>query len=174
VHGDICGPITPVTPSSNRYFLLLMDDYSRYMWAVLLPTKDDVLMTIKNVQAVEEWKSGKKIHTLHTDRGGEFTAGHFNDYFAEFSVQRKLTTPYSPPPNGIIERCNQTVVGAACNMLKVKDLPGMFWGEAVMTTVYVLNRTSSKGAVCRTSYELWTSTKLSVHHFAHFRVRGSC
>jgi hypothetical protein len=28
VHGDICGPISPVTPSGNRYFLLLIDDYS--------------------------------------------------------------------------------------------------------------------------------------------------
>ena len=28
LHGDICGPITPATPSGNRYFLLLVDDYS--------------------------------------------------------------------------------------------------------------------------------------------------
>jgi hypothetical protein len=32
IHGDMCGPITPVTPSGNRYFLLLIDDMSRYMW----------------------------------------------------------------------------------------------------------------------------------------------
>jgi hypothetical protein len=29
LHGDICGPIYPPTPSGNRYFLLLVDDYSR-------------------------------------------------------------------------------------------------------------------------------------------------
>ena len=28
LHGDSCGPITPATPSGNRYFLLLVDDYS--------------------------------------------------------------------------------------------------------------------------------------------------
>jgi hypothetical protein len=32
VHGDLCGPVTPVTPSGNQYFLLLVDDMSRYMW----------------------------------------------------------------------------------------------------------------------------------------------
>jgi hypothetical protein len=31
LHGGIRGPITPLTPSGNRYFLLLVDDYSRYM-----------------------------------------------------------------------------------------------------------------------------------------------
>jgi hypothetical protein len=32
VHRDLCGPITPATHGGRRYFLLLMDDYSRYMW----------------------------------------------------------------------------------------------------------------------------------------------
>jgi hypothetical protein len=49
VHGDICSPISPITPSGNRYFLLLVDDYSRYMWVVLLPTKDGTAAAIKNV-----------------------------------------------------------------------------------------------------------------------------
>ena len=40
VHGDICGPITPMTPSGNRYFLLLVDDMSWYMWLCLLASKD--------------------------------------------------------------------------------------------------------------------------------------
>jgi hypothetical protein len=31
VHEDLCLPITPATPSGNRYFLLLVDDYSRFM-----------------------------------------------------------------------------------------------------------------------------------------------
>lgn len=31
VHSDICGTITPTTPSGNQYFLLLVDDMSRFM-----------------------------------------------------------------------------------------------------------------------------------------------
>lgn len=31
VHGDICGPISPPTSAGNRYFLLLIDDFSRVM-----------------------------------------------------------------------------------------------------------------------------------------------
>jgi hypothetical protein len=31
LHRDLCGPINPRTPRGNGYFLLLVDDYSRYM-----------------------------------------------------------------------------------------------------------------------------------------------
>nr|GEU31468.1 zinc finger, CCHC-type [Tanacetum cinerariifolium] len=31
VYGDLCGPITPLTPSRKKYILLLVDDYSRYI-----------------------------------------------------------------------------------------------------------------------------------------------
>jgi len=32
VHGDLCGPITPTTPGGRKYFILLVDDYSWYIW----------------------------------------------------------------------------------------------------------------------------------------------
>ncbi|KAG8097902.1 hypothetical protein GUJ93_ZPchr0013g34364 [Zizania palustris] len=53
-------------------------------------------------------------------------------------------------------------------MLKGKNLPAIFWGEAVMAAVYVLNRSSSKGAGGRTPYELWTGSTPSVHHLRTF------
>jgi hypothetical protein len=53
-------------------------------------------------------------------------------------------------------------------MLKAKDLPVTFWGEAVMTAVYILNRSSTKGASGRTPYELWTGNTPSVHHLRTF------
>lgn len=40
VCGDLCGPISPATPAGKRYFLLLVDDKSRYMWVTLLQSKN--------------------------------------------------------------------------------------------------------------------------------------
>jgi hypothetical protein len=80
VHGDICGPINPVTPSGNKYFLLLVDDYSRFMWNSLLPSKDAAATAIKNIQATVEHKSGRKLLMPRTDRGGEFTATDYDMY----------------------------------------------------------------------------------------------
>ena len=51
VHADLCGAITPPTPGERRYFLLLVDDYSRYIWLVLLSTKDEAGAALKRFQA---------------------------------------------------------------------------------------------------------------------------
>nr|GEW43405.1 zinc finger, CCHC-type [Tanacetum cinerariifolium] len=47
VYGDLCGPITPPTPSGKKYIFLLVDDYSRYMCAYFLNTKDQAFDTFK-------------------------------------------------------------------------------------------------------------------------------
>jgi hypothetical protein len=67
-----------------------------------------------------------------------------------------------------VERRNQTLVGAARSMLKAKSLPGWFWGEAIMTAVYVLNRTMTKGNGGKTPYELVNGVTPAVHHLRTF------
>ena len=47
VHNDLYGPITPATNGGRRYFLLLVDDYSHYMWLQLLTSKDEAAEVIK-------------------------------------------------------------------------------------------------------------------------------
>ncbi|RLM58833.1 hypothetical protein C2845_PM18G06050 [Panicum miliaceum] len=128
VYGDLCGPISPSTPSGNSYFLLV-DDYSRFMWVALLPTKDGAAAAIKRIQAAAELEIGNKLRVLCTDRGGEFTASSLNDYCTELGVHRELTAPYSPQQNEVIERRNQTVVTMARSMLKAKNLPSKFGGR---------------------------------------------
>jgi transposase InsO family protein len=96
LHGDLCGPIKPTTPSGNQYFMMLVDDYSRYMWVSLLAIKDCAAIAIKKIQAAAKRKFGNLLGALRTDRGGDFTALHFKEYCAELGVRRELTAPYTP------------------------------------------------------------------------------
>ncbi|WVZ81049.1 LOW QUALITY PROTEIN: hypothetical protein U9M48_028476 [Paspalum notatum var. saurae] len=72
VHDDLCGPIKPATHGGRRYFLLLVDDSSRFMWLRLLTAKDHAVEAIKEIKARAEMEMGKKLKVLRTDRGGEF------------------------------------------------------------------------------------------------------
>jgi hypothetical protein len=49
VHDDLCGPVKLVTPGRRRYFLLLVDDATRYMWVVLLIVKSEASSAIKRI-----------------------------------------------------------------------------------------------------------------------------
>ncbi|KAF8725661.1 hypothetical protein HU200_020204 [Digitaria exilis] len=168
VHADLCGPITPATPGGKKMFLLAVDDMSRYMWLVLLVTKDESSTAIVRLQAGAEKEAERKLGTLRTDRGGEFTARAFGDYCAGQGIQRHFTAPYTPQQNGVVERRNQTVLGMARCMLKAMGVPGRFWGEAVTTAVFILNRAPTKSLDSKTPYEAWYEKKPAVHYFRTF------
>jgi transposase InsO family protein len=172
VHGDICGSVSPPTPSGNHYFLLLVDDMSRFMWLVLLPRKDHAATMIKNFQVSVEAKTRWKLKTLRSDRGGGFTSVEFGRYCMERGIQRQLTAPYSPQQNGMVERRNQSVVVMARCMLKAKKLPSYFWGEDVTTTVHVLNRAPTRALNGMTPYEAWYGERPPVHYFRTFGYIG--
>jgi hypothetical protein len=70
VHGDLCGSVKPVTPRGRRYFLLLVDDATHYMWVVLLIAKSEASRAIKRIQAMAEKECGHKLWVLRTDNKG--------------------------------------------------------------------------------------------------------
>jgi hypothetical protein len=105
---------------------------------------------------------------LRTDNGGEFTTAEFASYCADEGVQRHYSMSYNPQKNGIIERRNQTVVGLAQALLKQRGMPAFFWGEVVVTVVYILNYSSTKALNGRTMYEAWHGRKPAVSHLRIF------
>jgi len=126
VHGDHCGLITPAKNDGRWYFLLLMDDCSRYMWLQLLTSKEEAAAVIKKFKARAEAKRRKKLRVLPIDRGGEFTPMEFAAYCMDQGVVRHHTMLYSPQQNGMVERQNQTLVGMAQSMMKTKKMPAEF------------------------------------------------
>ncbi|KAM0916826.1 hypothetical protein ACQ4PT_009866 [Festuca glaucescens] len=172
VHGDLCGPITPPMPGGHRYILVMINDRSRYMWVELLGSKDKAAQAIIKVQAAAEVECGHKLHVLRTDRGGEFTSATFYQHCAKAGVQRHLTAPNTPQQNGVVERRNQTLLRMARSMMKAKQVPSMFWGEAVLTAAFILNRSFTRSVDGMTPYEAWHGVKPEVRFLRVFGCVG--
>jgi hypothetical protein len=60
------------------------------------------------------------------------------------------------------------VVGTTRSLLKAKGLPAWFWGEAVNTAVYLLNRAPTKAVEGKTPFQTWYRKKPAVHHLKTF------
>jgi hypothetical protein len=73
-------------PGGRRYFLLLIDDLSCYMWVVVLGSKGEAADAIRHAQAAAEAECGRKLPVLCTDNDGEFTAAEFTSYCADEGV----------------------------------------------------------------------------------------
>jgi transposase InsO family protein len=70
-----------------------------------------------------ENQTGKKIRVLRWDNGGEYTSKEFMDFCAGEGIRRELIIPYNPQQNGVDERKNRAIVGAARAMLHDQGLP---------------------------------------------------
>lgn len=172
VHGDLCGPISPPTHAGNKYFMLLVDDFSRIMRVFMLKTKDEALSAFKRFKAMVEKDSKQGIKTFRTDRGGEFCSKEFVLYYELVGIQRHYTAPYSPKQNGVMERGNRTVVAMGRSMLKERNIPAKLWGEAIRHAVYVLNKLPTRALSKLTPYESWTSKKPQLEHTKVFGCLG--
>jgi len=168
VHADLCGHITPKTVGGASYFLLVVDDHSRYMWVEMLKSKDQALECFKKIKLRAEMESDGKLKALRTDRGGEFVSNMFSVFCSEGGIKHFTTTPYSPQQNGVVERRNQTVIEMARCMLKSMNVPSELWGEAVCTAVYILNRSPTKSLNNMTPFEAWHGKKPKVNHLRTF------
>ena len=58
-------------------------------------SKDEAVAAIKKFKMRTEAESGKKLHVLRTDRGGEFTSMEFVTYCADQGMVQHHTAPYS-------------------------------------------------------------------------------
>lgn len=145
-----------------------MNDYSRVMWVYFLKSKDEALSAFKNFRALVESGPEKKVKVFHIDRGEEFNSNEFKRYCEVEGIERHLTTPYTPQQNGVVERCNRTVVEMARSCLEEMRFPAKLWGEEVRHSIYLLNRLPTRALSGITPYEAWSQKKPEVGHIKVF------
>lgn len=124
-------------------------------------SRNFVLIKVENGQ-------NKRIGTFRTDRRGEFMSNEFISYCEEFGINRHFTAPYTPQQNGVVERRNRTVVEMARSYLKQMEMPSEMWGEAIIHSVYVLNRLPTRALSGKTPYEAWMGNKPDIGHIRVF------
>ena len=158
VHTDVCGPMSVTTRGGYRYFLTFTDDLSRYGYIYLMKHKSETFEKFKEFQNEVENHRNKKIKFLRSDRGGEYLSYEFGTHLRQCGIVSQLTPPGTPQRNGVSERRNRTLLDMVRSMMSLTDLPLSFWGYALETAAFTLNRAPSK-SVETTPYELWFGNK---------------
>ena len=96
IHVDLWGPSRTPSHSGARYFLSMVDDYSRKLWIFILKTKDEVQDYFKNWKTLIENQTGKKIKRFKTDNGLEFCSDFFTNYCRKAGIARHKTVVKTP------------------------------------------------------------------------------
>lgn len=135
---DFVGPLPP-GPSGERFLLNIVDEYSRYPFAV--PTERptaamvcETLSIIFNIFGPPEW--------VHSDRGSQFESAEFKRFLDTHGVGRSRSTPYNPRANGQIERLNGEIWKTIQLVLAGRDIS--HWPEAVHPALNCLRTLPSR------------------------------
>jgi hypothetical protein len=170
VQNDLVGPTTTKGLKGEKYFMLLVDDYTRMTIVCFLRNKLEAFENFKVYKEMVENQMDSKIKCLRSDNGGEFTSKEFMDYCSRHGIKRKFFVSRTPQQNGVVERKNMTVQEMAQTMLMDSKLTDIFWTQVVHTTVHIQNRVMLRNNTDKTPNELWKGIPANVKHF---RVFGS-
>ncbi|CAI7874277.1 unnamed protein product, partial [Closterium sp. NIES-54] len=175
LHMDVWGPARVSGQSRERYFLLVVDDYTRYTTVFPLRSKGkvvDVLIPwIRTVrlQLRERFGQDLPVLCLNSDRGG--TSNLLREFCRGEGILQSFTLPDSPQQNGIAERRIGLVMEVARTSMIHVAAPHFLWPFAVRYAAHQLNL-CPRVSLPETSPTLrWTG---EVGDASVFRFWGSC
>lgn len=171
VYSDVCGPMREKTLGGASYFVTFIDDASRKVWVFVLKSKDQVAAVFEIFHRLVERQTGKKLRCIRTDNGGEYT-GVFHQYYRAQGIRHEQTVPKTPQENGVAERMNRTIVERVRCMLSQSKLPKSFWGEAVQTACYLINRSPSSALDGEVPEKVWTGKNIRYDYLRIFGCRA--
>ena len=94
IHTNLWGPTPHPSTTGARYFLIFIDDYSRYTWIYFLSTKDKALPTFINFHKMVENQLTTSIKCIQSDNGREFLA--FKPYLEAHGIVHQFSCPHTP------------------------------------------------------------------------------
>lgn len=104
LHMDVWGPAPIPSINNHKYYLLIVDEYSRFSWLFPLELKSKVFQTFRDFHIMIEKSLGLPIRSIQTDCGGEFLNLKFQNYCREFGIRQKFSSPCTLEQNGLVER----------------------------------------------------------------------
>jgi transposase InsO family protein len=168
VHIDLVGPTTTKGLKSEKYFMLLVDDYTRMTTVFFLRNKSEVFEKLKVYKEMVENEMDLKIKCLRSNNGGELTSKEFMDYCSMHGIKRKFFVARTPQQNGVVERKNGIVQEMARTMLMDSKLTDIFWTRALHTSIHIQNKVILRNNTDKTPYKLWKGRPANVKHFRVF------
>ncbi|CAI7804961.1 unnamed protein product [Closterium sp. NIES-54] len=145
LHMDVWGPARVSGQGLERYFLLIVDNYTRYTTVFPLRSKGEVvdvlipwIRTVR-LQLRERFGTVLPVLRLHSDRGGEFSSDLLRNFCRGEGILQSFTLPDSPQQNGIAEHRVGLVMEVTRTSMIHAAAPHFLWLFAAWYAAHQLN-----------------------------------
>ena len=96
IHSDICGLVNVRARHKGNYFIIFINDFTRFGHVYLISYKSGALDCFIRYTNLVENKLSTKIKALIIDQGREYLYKQFKKICDEKGIARQLTIPYTP------------------------------------------------------------------------------
>ena len=141
-HADTI-PFRHATRNGEKYALLLVDDYSRAIFVILLKLLSETVEAIKDFIALVESKFArdKVVAQLRTDSASYFaTSATLAAFCKRKGIYQVHSPPYTQALNGVAERHVRTLLDMTRALMIHAGAPTNLWGFAIKQAVKICNR----------------------------------
>lgn len=135
---DVWGPSPTLSNNKNRYYVLFVDDYSKFIWVFPIQSKANVFSIFVEFHAHVERLLSCKLKAIQTDGGGEFRA--LAPYLSTHGILHRLACPYTHQQQGTVERRHRQIVETGLTLLGTSSAPQIYWDEAFVTAAFLINK----------------------------------
>jgi hypothetical protein len=96
IHLDLwTSPIVSVPGS--KYYLVILDDFTHYLWTFLLKLKSDTFTTLSHFFAYVSTQFDRTVKTIQCDNGCEFDNSSTCFFLLSNDTQLQMSCPYTSP-----------------------------------------------------------------------------
>ena len=138
----------------KRYIMVVVDDFTRYTWVILLRSKLDSPQHFKALCTRLQNEKSLKIDRIRSDHGKEFENTYMESFCTRSGISQEFSAPITPQQNDVVGRKKRVIQEMARAMLHNKDMARNLWGEAINTTCHMVNRVYFGPSTKKTPYEL--------------------
>jgi hypothetical protein len=157
IHSDLCGPMRTDSHGGKRYYIVFIDDFSRWTFVYFLHTKDREACSnaFREMQSYVKTQYGCTIRRFRCDNGrGEYDNTLFKGILTTSGINFEPAPAYTQHKNGVSERMLQTLNSKARACILDAQLPTVFWAELIETACYLHRRSPTRSLQGRTPYEV--------------------
>jgi hypothetical protein len=155
--------------SGSKYYLVILDDFTHYLWTFPLKLKSDTFTTLSNFFAYVSNQFGRKVKAIQCDNGREVDNSFIRIFLLSNDTQLRMSCPYTSLQNGKAECIIRSINNVIRILLIQASLPGRYWAEGLHTAIYLLNRLSTKAIQVACSHIALFGSAPS---YEHLRVFG--
>lgn len=127
-----------------KYYLVILDDCSHYLWTFPLRFKSDTYTTLTNFFAHVHTQFGTTVKAIKCDNGKEFDNFSARTFFLTCGIHLRMSCPCTSAQNGNAERIIHSTNNVIRLLLFQASAPPYFWVEAPHTATHLLNLLPTK------------------------------